>query len=153
MIRLKSLAVVLLLAVLAGCAARPAPPPPPPPPTSQDWTVTIRWDFDFTNYPPCTAARTTSCVTSFTWGYEVGTAQTPLHTLPVSPTASGALTGITDTANSLLPLGVVRFFCAANFVDQAGAAQTVTSTTGTAGQGPDSTVPLAGVKNIAVGLS
>lgn len=149
-----TLAVLIALVGMSGCPKATAPVPPPPttppvvvppvePPPSADWTLNWAWQQRVDNAPFCTAALTTSCIKSFSWGYTVGSAQTIVKTTalpyPACPAtipspatlscqtpadATGTVT-IFDTAHSLLPLGGAGFvpFVQTNWVDMNGAAQ------------------------------
>ena len=112
------ISLLLALTVLSGCHHGGTVPPPPPNP---DWTINVSWDYNFANYLPCagTPPRTQSCIQSFTWGYLIGAARTPLKTLPVATETSGQV-HFTDSTNSQLPIGNVTFYCVADALDQNG---------------------------------
>lgn len=111
-------ALCLLATVLPGCAAKKVAVNPP---SQQDWTITVTWHEDFTNFVPCSSTVTKGCVSGFTWGYLQGTTQVALKT-----SAPGVCTGTTqpetctDTVNATLGVGPVTFYCVANYVDNAG---------------------------------
>lgn len=111
------LLVPLLLAV-GGCKANAQIPQPPP----RDWSITLTWHYDFSNFVPCSSTVTVGCVTGFTWGYTPasGSAVT-LKTSPVS-VCSGSTQPetCTDTTNSTLGIGSVNWFCVTNGIDNSG---------------------------------
>ena len=130
---MKLLSGLLTMILLAGCAGRVPAPSPVPPNQPKDWTVTVNFDFNFTNYVPCSTTVTKSCITGFTWGYSSVGVNTPLATLaepvPVCTssltencTTGGSPAHFTVQTNSLLPIGSVGFFAKANYIDQNGAA-------------------------------
>jgi hypothetical protein len=145
-------ALFIGLLLFSGCAAqKPAPVPAP----LRDWTITANWQYDFSNFPSCSATVTTGCVTGFTWGYLKGATQTqvPLKTslLPFTPCAVApavqvppcvdtTTTPLTfhDTANGIVGIGPVTPYVVANGLDNNGVA--VSST-------PD----LAAVDNVTIG--
>jgi hypothetical protein len=134
----RMLVVAMLCAVLVGCAAGPRPTPIPAPPVlspNKDWTITANWQYDFTNFPACSATLTTGCVTGFTWGYLKGATQIPLKTSPVPfvpcavppatqtpPCVDTTTTPLTfhDTANGLVGIGSVTPYVVANGIDNSG---------------------------------
>lgn len=119
---LRFLGISLVLAALSGCAAHPAPTPVPPSPI-KDWTITPTWNYDFTNFVPCSATVTKGCVSGFTWGYLQGSTQIPLKTSPASVCSGATQPEVcTDTANALLGIGNVTPYVVANFVDNNGVA-------------------------------
>lgn len=150
--RLALLSILLLSIVAAGCGARTVvtvPPPTPSPSGNADFVLDWAWQQSVANSPLCTASVTTSCVKSFTWGYSVSGAQTPVKTtsLPYSAcpaqipnpadlscqtAANGAgIVQFYDTANSLLPLGGTGStpYVVTNWVDMNGNAQATSPAT------------------------
>lgn len=115
---------ILLAAIIAlgGCAAQRTPVTPPVPPPAKDWTITATWNEDFTNFKPCSTTVTVGCVTGFTWGYMQGSNEVPLKTSPASVCTGTAQPEVcSDTANALLGIGSVTFYCIANYIDNSGA--------------------------------
>lgn len=114
--------LVLFVAVLlGGCPKQTTVNPPANPPANGDWTITATWNFDFTNFVPCSATVAKGCIQSFTWGYLTGTVQVPLKTSAAS-VCSGTTQpeACTDTVNGTVGMGAVTFFCEANYVDNSG---------------------------------
>lgn len=113
--------LVSLLLLISGCrAAAPVPPGP-----NKDWTITVTFKFDFTNYLPCSTTVTKGCVTGFTFGYSQGGTQVPLKTSPTSIcTGATQPQTCTDTVNSVLGIGPTIFYVTANGIDNSGAAVT-----------------------------
>jgi hypothetical protein len=108
---------LLVFALLAaGCSGhRPIRPP------VKDWTITVTFNYDFTNFPQCSATVTKGCVNGFTWGYLQGTTQIPLKTSPVSVcTGATQPEACTDSANALLGIGTVVYYAQANGIDNNG---------------------------------
>jgi hypothetical protein len=146
-------------ALIAGCAARTSVGKSPVNPSTlpsanQNFTITATWNFDFTNFAPCSAAVTKGCVSSFTWGYLRGTTRVPLKTSAASvcagsSTAAGSLPAqpetCTDTLYETLGIGPVVFYIVANYVDNAG---NVGSTA--ADQSPQQNVALVSPTALAV---
>jgi hypothetical protein len=117
---LRVLAGISVLAVgLSGCPNVSTNPPAPPNP---DWKITASWQYDFSNFVPCSASITKGCVNSFTWGYVQGGALVPLKTSSIS-VCSGATQPqtCTDTVNSTLGIGAYNIYVVANGVDNTGA--------------------------------
>lgn len=115
--------ILLCALLLAGCAAQNPKPTPPAPPPAKDWTITVTFSYDFTNFAQCSATVTTGCISGFTWGYLQGSTPVPLKTSAVSA-CSGTTQpeSCTDTVNSQLPIGSLTFFVEANYIDNTGAA-------------------------------
>lgn len=110
---------------LVGCTKHVTPTPPP----SIDWTITGTWNYDFTNFVPCSATVTKGCISGFSWGYLQGSTQVVLKTSPASVcTGTTQPQTCTDSANSLLGIGAVSFFIVTNGVDNAGNAVTASAT-------------------------
>jgi hypothetical protein len=114
------------------------------PSPGQDWTITINFTEDFTNFVPCSATVTKGCISGFTWGYIAGGVSTPLKTSPVT-VCSGATQPETciDTATSMLGIGTWNAYAIANGFDNSGNA--VTSTTATS---PTYTVTIGAPANL-----
>ena len=129
MTHLRKMVGLVAVLLLAGCAAKPPVTPPPPPPV-KDWTITVTFNYDFTNFVPCSATVTKGCITGFTWGYLQSGASIPLKTSAVT-----VCTGVTqpetctDVTNSTLGIGPITYYAIANGIDNNGAA--VSSTPGT----------------------
>lgn len=117
--------VVFLLVLMAGfsigCAK--APPVVTPPPINKDWTITVTFDFNFTNFNACSVNVPNGCITGFTWGYLNGATQVPLGT-PKASICTGASQPqlCSDVAQSKLPIGAVVFYAGANYIDNKGVA-------------------------------
>lgn len=123
----------LLLALSTwGCRASA-----PTPPSIADWTLTITFTYDFTNFPVCSATVTKGCVSGFNWGYIQSANSITVKTSPTTICAGTTqpLT-CTDTANTQLGIGPTTYFVDAVGVDNNGAA--VTSVDGTSA--PDNIV-------------
>jgi hypothetical protein len=115
---------------IAGCAARKsAGNSPVNSPLAKDWTITVAWQENFTNYVPCSSTVTKGCVSGFTWGYLQGPTQVPLKTSAASVCAassSGADAPLaqpemcTDSINATLGIGPVTFYVVANYIDNVG---------------------------------
>ena len=122
----------LLIAVLlvAGCGAHvPAPVPQP----LKDWTITATWNYNFTNYVPCSATVTKGCISSFTWGYLQGTTPIPLKTSAVSVCAGTTQPeSCTDTTNATVGIGSIVPYIIASGVDNNGNSVSSSSDQGTA---------------------
>lgn len=119
------LAVSLLL---VGC---PHNPPAPVPPPLRDWTITVTFNYNFTNYPVCSVTVTTGCVNGFTWGYLQGAKVVPLKTSPTTIcTGSTQPQTCTDSANAQLGIGPITPYCVANGVDNNGSAVSSVQDTG-----------------------
>jgi|GEM_PF-1427940 len=68
------------------------------PPQSVMRTVTVKFDYDFTKFPPCSAKITKKCVKQFNV-YEVsGNKPIFLFSIPVPPNAKGKVVGISGSA-------------------------------------------------------
>jgi hypothetical protein len=105
--------------LLAGCAAHN----PPKPPINPDFLVTVNFNFDFTNFSPCSGTVTTGCINGFKWGYLSGSNQVVLKTsAPSICTGSTQPEACTDSTNTKLPMGSLTFYALATFVDNTGAA-------------------------------
>jgi hypothetical protein len=114
------------------------------PPPGQDWTITITFTYDFTNFVPCSATVTKGCISGFTWGYTAGGVGTPLKTSP--PTICTGTTQpmtCTDMTTSMLGIGTWNAYAIANGFDNSGNA--VTSTTATS---PTYTVTIGAPANL-----
>lgn len=151
----KRLLLIGLVVFSFGCAAHNPTPVPVPPSPLRDWTITVSFSYDFTNFPACSATLTAGCVTSFTWGYLVkGTTQVPVKTtavpypvcvIPVpnpltAPCADTTTTPLTfhDVGNGVMGIGAVTPYVVANGIDNNGVAV--------------SSIPdLGAVDNIAIG--
>lgn len=130
---MKRLLMVAALLMMSGCAAQKVAVNPPPP-VNRDWTISIQWNFDFTNFAQCSATLTQGCISSFTWGYLTGSTEMPVKTLSAPiPACTATLTEsciqgttqpvlVKDQGNSTLGIGSVTFFAHANFVNNSGAA-------------------------------
>lgn len=126
-----------LLLLLVGCGGANVVTSTPPP-VNADWTITLSFNYDFTNYVPCSASVTKGCISTFTWGYMQGTTQMPLKTSPASVCAGATQPeACIDTANSTLGIGSVVPYAIANGFDNSGNA--ISSTTA---NGPGTTVPI-----------
>ena len=109
-------AALLTLLILVGCSAK-APVPAP----IKDWSITVGFNYDFTNFPVCSATVTKGCITGFTWGYTQGTVSTPLKTSTTTIcTGSTQPLACVDTANSTLGIGPTTFYAIANGIDNNG---------------------------------
>lgn len=98
---------------------------------SDDFLSTVNFNYDFTNFAPCSTTVTTGCVSGFKWGYLNGSGvQVPLKTSPTS-ICSGTTQPekCTDSVNSQLPMGSLTFYAVATFVDNTGAAGTTAPAT------------------------
>jgi hypothetical protein len=108
----------LMPAHMAGQSASPSSPPAPTqsnshvpsppagtvqspegPPQVVQRTVTVTFDYDFSNFPPCSAKLTTKCIQEF----DVLEVSDPanevfLFTVPAPPNAKGMVKGITFTS-------------------------------------------------------
>ena len=75
------------------------PQQPLQPPQAVMRTVKVKFDYDFSRFPPCSAKVTQKCVQQFNV-YEVS-ARPPifLFSIPVPPNARGKMTGITGSAS------------------------------------------------------
>lgn len=119
-----------LLLLLVGCGGANVVTNTPPP-VNADWTITVSFSYDFTNYVPCSASVTKGCISGFTWGYVQGTTSVPLKTSPPN-----VCTGTTqpetciDTANSTLGIGSVVPYAVANGFDNSGNPVSSASATG-----------------------
>ena len=120
--RIIGLILFAFLPLIAGCQKAPISNPPPPPPHI-DWTITVTWFYDWTNYVQCSATVTKGCVSSFTWGFVQGTNQVPLKTSPPTVCTGTAQPQIcSDTVNQVLGIGPTVFYVTANGIDNNGAA-------------------------------
>ena len=100
-----------------GCHATPNPPPPP-----KDWLITVTFNYDFTNFVPCSGTVTKGCISGFTWGYVEGGTNFPLKTsLPAICTGTTNPKPCTDTANSTLGIGPWNAYVVATGIDNNGA--------------------------------
>lgn len=116
---MKKLAVLGLFLMLSGCAARKVPPVQPPP--SKDWTITVQWSYDFTNFPICSTTVTKGCINGFTWSSIEGTVVTPLKTSTTSIcTGTTQPETCTDVTNALLGIGTASISVVANGIDNNG---------------------------------
>lgn len=123
--------LVLGCALLTGCAGSKPVTPVTPPPINKDFSISLTWNYDFTNNFQCSATVTKGCVSGFTVGYMQGAAQValPNNSVPLS-----ACTGSTQpetckyTGNSQLPIGQITWFATANGFDNNGTAVTATAT-------------------------
>lgn len=106
--------------LLFGCAAKPPVTVTPPP--TKDWTITATFQYNFTNFVPCSTTVTAGCVSGFQWGYNLGSGNVVLKTSPVT-VCSGTTQPetCTDTANSTLGIGNYSGYVIANGVNNAGA--------------------------------
>jgi hypothetical protein len=121
--------ICLASAGLGGCV-HSAPVTPPAPPPTKDWTITATWNYDFTNFKPCSATLTSGCISGFTWGYMLGTTQVAIKTsAPSVCTGSTQPETCTDTGNSTLGIGTVTMYCVADYVDNSGNAGATASST------------------------
>jgi hypothetical protein len=127
--KIKSALLVFPILLLIGCGVhQPITPVVPPLPSTYDWTISISWDYDFTNFVQCSTTVTKGCIASFTWGYTANGTDFPVKTLtaPVPACSTTILTscftGTTgllhfkDTGNSTLGIGTVTYFAKANAV-------------------------------------
>jgi hypothetical protein len=136
------LTCLVCLLAFCGCASSPRPTPVPPPP-NRDWSITATWNFDFTNFVPCSATITRGCVSSFLWGYMQGGTPVLLKTsLPAVCTGTTQPETCTDTTNATLGIGPVTPYIFAAGIDNNG--NTVPSVTI---NGPVVTVTLSNVTN------
>lgn len=134
---MKTLAALCLsLLLLSGCPKATAPVPPPITTPNPDFTITGSWQYDFTNFVPCSATVTTGCISGFTWGYINGTTLVPIATMaePV-PACSASVTANCQSVsgtqpqtfkfqgNSQLAIGSVNFYVVVNSITTTGAAQ------------------------------
>jgi len=85
-------------------SSKAAPPPPPDAQTSSEpaqsvmRTVTVSFNYDFSKFPPCSAAVTKKCIVQFNV-YEVSTNKPVfLFSIPVPPNAKGPVNEITGSA-------------------------------------------------------
>lgn len=133
-----------LLLALGGCSTKHVTGNPPP--VNQDWSITAAWNYDFTNFPQCSATVTKGCVSGFTWGYLQSGNQVALKT-----SAVGVCTGATqpetctDSTNALLGIGTVQYYIVAQGIDNNGVA-----VSSVVGNGPVDNVTLDAAKNLAV---
>lgn len=110
---------LVLIIAICGCASQA--PVKVPPPVNKDWTITIGFNYDFTNYPICSASITKGCIIGFTWGYNQGSTAIPLKTSATSIcTGSTQPVTCTDTANSTLGIGSMTAYAVANAIDNNG---------------------------------
>jgi hypothetical protein len=120
-----------LVVLLTGCAARPTPTPVPTP-VNKDFLVTVTFNYDFTNFVPCSPTVTKGCITGFSWGYMQGAIPVPLKTsLPAVCTGINPKT-CTDSTNSTVGIGNVVPFVVANGLDNNGAVVASNNILGTA---------------------
>lgn len=118
-----ALCFVALLFVLAGCAHNTGTNPPAPPPANADHTITLTFQQNFADNPPCSATVTTSCINGFDEGYAAGAAQTQLHTDTAAIcTGSTQPENCSTTFNAVVPLGPVVFYVTTTGVNASGAA-------------------------------
>ena len=145
--------LAILAIVLAGCPSNaPAPTPPPTPTPPVDWTIDANWQFQFTNFPPCSGTVTKSCVSGFSWGFiESGVQLAPVKTTAIAsfaacpatlpsppdltcqqPANSQGFTTLVDVGNSLLPVGGTgaTIYVIVNGFDQNGVAAQSPAATG-----------------------
>lgn len=142
---MKNLWLLLGLAILAaGCGAS-NPVTVTPPPVNKDWTITLTFSYDFTNFAPCSSTVTKGCINGFTWGYLQGSNHIPLQTAPVT-----ACTGSTNpkpcsaTVNALLGIGQVTPYATAVGIDNNGLAVSSAD-----GLGPVDNVVLLAATNVS----
>lgn len=110
---------VALVAFAVGCAHNTPVSVPPPPKT--DWTVTVTFNYDFTNFAACSGTVTKGCVSGFTWGYLQGAVLVPLKTSPASIcTGATQPKSCTDTTNAIVGIGPVTVYVVANGLDNSG---------------------------------
>lgn len=130
----KTIAALMLSLMFVACGGKKTtPPPPPPPPVNKDFTVTLKWNEDFTNVPKCSGSVTKGCVSGFTVGYTAGTSQTfvplPNPNVPLTAcTAGNEPEPCQYVTNSQLPLGTVTWSVSAMGIDSNGAVVSATST-------------------------
>lgn len=110
--------------IITGCAARngsvQVPPPTPPPVQTVDWSITMNWNEDFTNFIPCTTNKV-GCIAGFTWGYISGGNPVTLKISPVTVcTGTAQPEACTDTVNAMVGIGSVTPFAIANAYDNSG---------------------------------
>lgn len=125
--RIGMLVFLALGLVLSGCHGASTVPvtTTPPPSPNPDWTLVAKFNFDFTNYVPCSTAVTKGCITGFTFGYSQSGSNVPLKTSTVSIcTGATQPQTCTDTVNSVLGIGPTVFYVTANGIDNSGAAVT-----------------------------
>lgn len=126
--RIRTLALALLL--FAGChKSTTAVTPPAPPPSNGDHTVTLAFSQTFADTPACSSTVTTSCINGFNEGYLNGTTEVQLHT-----DAASICTGSTqpETCNTsftttALPVASVTFYVVTTGFNSAGTAVTTSS--------------------------
>lgn len=141
---MKKLLVLLPLLLLYGCPKATTVNVPPPP--NADWTVTINFTYDFTNFVPCSATVTSGCISGFTWGYMSGTSQVPLKTSPAN-VCSGTTQpeNCTDVTNATVGIGNVVPFVTANGKDNSGNA-----VSSSPANGPGTTVAIGAANAVAI---
>lgn len=112
---------LLLVCVLCGCSAGSHPVKPPGPPPNKDFTISVTFNYDFTNFAACSSTVTKGCISGFAWGYLQGANAVPLKT-SATTVCTGATQpeACTDSTNSQLPMGSLTFFVVANIVDNVG---------------------------------
>lgn len=130
--KIRALPLLTLFVVLAGCAKRPIPTPQPVLPPNKDFTITVTWNYDFTNFAACSASITSGCISNFTYGYLQGTNKIALGSVPTSA-CTGTAQPLLCTAitNSQLPMGQITWFAAVNAIDNASNPSTATTTSAT----------------------
>jgi hypothetical protein len=93
--------IAALLALMAACSrAQSTGESKPAAPTQSAVmrSVTVKFDYDFTKFPPCSEKITKKCVKQFNV-YEVsGDKPIFLFSIPVPPNAKGKMTGINGSA-------------------------------------------------------
>ena len=96
-----------------GAAATQAPPVATPPATpSAKHSITVKFDYDFSRSPVCSAKITTKCVQQFNVYDVSGGSQhrVKLFSVPVPAGASGQMKGITATSPQLVFEPGTHFF-------------------------------------------
>jgi hypothetical protein len=114
--------VWLIILIMWGCAAKvPATTNTAELNKNKDWSITVTWNYDFTNYVLCSATVTKGCISGFTWGYIQGGVSIPIKT-----SAPSVCTGTTqpeicgDSGNALLGIGPATPYVVANYIDNNG---------------------------------
>jgi hypothetical protein len=126
-IMLFTLAPAILFA--AGCAGQTSSTPPAT--GNPDWSITTSFNYDFTNFPKCSATVTKGCVSGFTWGYLQGATPVQLKTSSTSVcSGSSQPQACSDAANGVVGIGSITPYVVANGVDNNGASVSSTQVNG-----------------------
>lgn len=137
---MKIIVLAIATLMLAGCSTQPVHiTTPPPPPTTVDFPVTVTWQYDFTNFFPCSTTVTKGCINTFSVGYQSGSMQVVLNTAPVTAcTGTTQPESCTTSFNTKLPVSPspgLTWSVVTNFLD-------VNGNAGSTSAAPGNTTPI-----------